>query len=165
MSEPAPLKRKPMQKTLKVTIFRRDNWLCRHCQRPVIFAPTFRLLELEAQGQTSEPVAYHHSHWTRHDSPLLDELGAVIDHIHPHSLGGQETLDNLCTSCNKCNGNKNAAVVEIWDQRVGRKQIKGAYGHPVHWDGMTLIFIALAKKYSEQLSSDERAWLRALVKK
>lgn len=31
---------------------------------------------------------------------------STVDHIHPVSLGGLNTLDNLITSCMKCNGDK-----------------------------------------------------------
>jgi hypothetical protein len=29
-----------------------------------------------------------------------------LDHIHPHSLGGEDTLDNLQTLCRPCNSRK-----------------------------------------------------------
>lgn len=37
-----------------------------------------------------------------------DRLG--LDHIHPYSLGGEDTLDNLQTLCRPCNSRKGARV-------------------------------------------------------
>lgn len=33
-----------------------------------------------------------------------------LDHIHPYSLGGQDTLENLQTLCRRCNSRKGARV-------------------------------------------------------
>lgn len=33
-----------------------------------------------------------------------------LDHIHPHSLGGEDTLENLQTLCRPCNSRKGARV-------------------------------------------------------
>jgi hypothetical protein len=58
--------------------------------RPVIFPPVMRLIEREVRkAGKNEPLSYYHAHWTRHGAPLLDELGAVIDHVEAHSTGAQ----------------------------------------------------------------------------
>jgi hypothetical protein len=65
----------------------------------VIFAPVMRLLEDEVRkAGRSEPLSYYHAHWTRDGAPLLDELGAVIDHVEAHSTGGATIESNLATS-------------------------------------------------------------------
>jgi 5-methylcytosine-specific restriction endonuclease McrA len=64
-----------------------------------------------------DPLAYHHAHWTRHGAPLLDLLGAVIDHVQAFSTGGPDHIDNLATACNKCNGRKSAATLDKWGER------------------------------------------------
>jgi hypothetical protein len=33
-----------------------------------------------------------------------------LDHIHPHSLGGEDTFENLQTLCRPCNSRKGARV-------------------------------------------------------
>ena len=40
-------------------------------------------------GVTAGSLAYHDAHWTRRNAPLLDHMGAVIDHVQVHSRAGQ----------------------------------------------------------------------------
>ena len=118
--------------------------------------------ELRRSGQ-DEPVAYYHAHWTRADSPLLDELGAVIDHTHAFSRGGADSAENLITACNRCNGRKSAAPVEKWEQRPKPKPVKGRYGEPQHWDGLSTLFVMLARRDPQSLTLGEREWLKELI--
>ena len=46
--------------------------------------------EVRKSGR-GERLSYYHAHWTRAGAPLLDELGAVIDHVEGHSAGGAST--------------------------------------------------------------------------
>jgi hypothetical protein len=39
------------------------------------------------------PLAYFHTNWTRHGAPLLDMLGAVVDHVDAFSAGGSDAID------------------------------------------------------------------------
>jgi len=104
-----------LSKALNVAVFRRDGWLCCWCKRPVIFAPVMKYLELEyRKAGDAGRVAYYHAHWTRDGAPLLDELGAVIDHI---KAGGANDMDNLATACNKCNGQKSDSALDQWRTR------------------------------------------------
>jgi 5-methylcytosine-specific restriction endonuclease McrA len=154
--------RKALPKALQLSIFVRDGWLCCWCRKPVIFAPAMRLLEIETEAIGNGPVAYYHAHWTRNGSPLLDELGAVIDHIEAFSAGGPDDEDNLCTSCCKCNGRKSSAALSSWTEREQRRAIKGKYGEPQHWDGFSSIFILLASRNPQALSATEQSWLKVM---
>jgi 5-methylcytosine-specific restriction endonuclease McrA len=155
--------RVPLPKDLQLSIFRRDRWICRWCNRPVIFAPVMKFLEREIRSAGhSAPLAYHHAHWTRANAPLLDELGAVIDHVEAHSTGGLDSEDNLATACNKCNGRKGSAPVDKWGKRVMRKPIKGKYGEPQYWDGLSGVFTILAQRNPVGLTAVEKDWLKAL---
>ncbi len=163
MSSANAPKRKPPSKALQLEIFRRDGWLCCWCKRPVIFPPVMKYLELELRNSGNrEPLAYYHAHWTRNTAPLLDELGAVIDHIEAFSTGGTCTEDNFCTACCKCNVRKSAAPLERWNQREKRKPIKGQYGEPQHWDGLSQLFVLLASRNTSALTTGERQWLKTL---
>jgi len=122
----------------------------------------FLELEMRNAGYAGR-LAYYHSHWTRDGSPLLDELGAVIDHVQAFSTGGPCTEENLCTACAKCNGRKSSAPVDKWNQREKRSPIKGKYGEPQHWDGLSSLFVVLAGRYPAKLTAVERGWLRAII--
>jgi hypothetical protein len=122
-----------------------------------------KFLEREIRGAgNGDPLACYHAHWTRHGAPLLDLLGAVIDHIEAFSAGGAEQIDNLATACNKCNGRKSAATLNKWGERLLEKPIKGKYGEPQNWDGLSSLFVVLAGRQASALTTSERAWLKAL---
>ena len=108
------------------------------------------------------PLALYHPHWTRAAAPLLDELGAVLDHVTAFVSDGLCIDTNLVTACAKCNGRKSAATVEKWDQREKRRPIKGKYGEPSNWDGLSNLFVVLAGHHSAVLTAGERDWLKAI---
>ncbi len=118
--------------------------------------------EIRASGR-GDDLSYYHAHWTRDGSPLLDLLGAVIDHIEAFSTGGADHIDNLATACNKCNGRKSAATLDQWGERLMDRPIKGKYGEPQKWDGMSALFVMLAQRSPAALTAGERDWLRALT--
>jgi 5-methylcytosine-specific restriction endonuclease McrA len=156
--------RLPLSKELQLSVFRRDKWVCRWCNRPVIFAPVMRLIEREVRKVgKNEEVSYYHPHWTRDGAPLLDELGAVIDHVEAHSIGGSSMKSNLATACCKCNGRKSAASMKKWGERPQRKPIKGKYGEPQYWDGLSGLFVILAQRDLVGLTASEKSWLRELT--
>ena len=153
-----------MSKETQLRVFRRDKWVCRWCNRPVIFAPVMKFLESEVtESGRREPLSYYHAHWTRAGAPLLDELGAVIDHIDAFSTGGTSTEENLATACCKCNVRKSAAPMDEWSKRTQRKPIKGKYGEPQYWDGLSSVFVMLARKNRAVLKPSENQWLRVLT--
>jgi 5-methylcytosine-specific restriction endonuclease McrA len=163
-SATAPKNRAPILKSLQVAVFRRDGWLCCWCKRPVIFAPVMKFLEIELRRDgNGVRVAYYHAHWTRDGAPLLDLLGAVIDHIEAFSTGGASDPDNLATACNKCNGRKSAATLDQWGARPMEKPIKGKYGEPQNWDGLSSLFMMLAQRDLAALTASEKGWLKALA--
>jgi 5-methylcytosine-specific restriction endonuclease McrA len=156
--------RPPLSRELQLCVFRRDKWVCRWCNRPVIFAPVLRLIEAEVRkADRTEPLSYYHAHWTRAGAPLLDELGAVIDHVEAHSTGGSSEKDNLATSCCKCNAQKSAGTVESHRTKHPHKPIRGKHGEPQHWDGLSALFAVLAERDPSLLTSSERDWLKVLA--
>jgi 5-methylcytosine-specific restriction endonuclease McrA len=155
--------RKKLSKSLQVSIYRRDNWLCCWCKRPVIFSPAMKLLALEVSNTNhTVRLAYYHRNGTREGAPLLDELAATIDHIKAFSTGGECDKENFCTACWKCNTRKSSSAIEKWEQREKRKPVKGKYGEPTDWDGLASVFVMLAERNPNKLTADERDWLKAL---
>jgi 5-methylcytosine-specific restriction endonuclease McrA len=155
--------RKSLPKALQLSIFRRDGWLCCWCKRPVIFSPAMKFLEFELRNAGhAGPLAYYHRNGTRDGSPLLDELAASIDHVEAFSTGGPHAEENLCTACLKCNYRKSAAPMAEWDQRHKHKPVKGKYGEPQYWDGLSSVFVMLAGRYPDKLTAGEKEWLKLL---
>lgn len=155
--------RASLSKNLQVAIFERDGWLCCWCKKPVIFAPVMKYLERELRNAGhGRRLAYYHAHWTRDGSPLLDELGAVIDHVSAFSAGGLDNKENLITACNKCNGRKSAATVDKWSKRPMHKPVKGKFGEPQNWDGLSALFVLLASRDLARLTASQKGWLKAL---
>ena len=156
--------RASLPKALQVAVYRRDRWLCRWCKKPVIFAPVMKYLEVEIRksGHIS-PISYYNRNWRRSDSPLLDLLGAEIDHVDSHSGGGPSELKNLVTSCHKCNLSKGPKTLTKWNERSKGKPIKSKYGEPQHWDGLSAVFVTLANRHQVALTADERKWIKAFA--
>ena len=157
------MKRAQLSKASQLAIFRRDEWLCHWCRKPVIFAPVMKLMELEVRtaGHTG-PLAYYHAHWTRATSPLLDELGAMLDHVTAFAIGGTCSEENIVAACAKCNSCKSSYTVEEWKTRLFRRTIKGKYGEPKVWDGLSSMFLILAERHPSKLSTTDREWVRAM---
>jgi 5-methylcytosine-specific restriction endonuclease McrA len=156
--------RKRIPKDLQVRVFRRDRWICRWCGRPVIFPPAMRYLEqLARQMGHSGRLAYFDPRWRRDRAPLLDHLGAVIDHERAFSRNGEDSEANFVTSCNKCNARKSASEVADFKSRLPLLPVKGKYGEPQDWDGFSTLFVLLAKR-APGLTAGDKGWLDALTK-
>ena len=156
---------RPLPREQQVAIFRRDRWICCWCDRPVIFAPALKYLELDLHERSKYKgkLAYFHPNLTRRNAPLLDALAAVLDHVEAAKLGGATDAKNLVTSCNKCNMKKNALPLEKWKQLYpAPKPIRSTYGEPEDWDGFSSLFIVLSDQYSDKFTSAEKDWLKAL---
>lgn len=160
--------RKPSRPAVPVDVqaqvFIRDGWLCHWCHRPVVFSPTLRLLEcFVRKAGYRGPLAYFHTHWSRRSAPLLDHLGAVIDHFEAYSKGGVHGEVNFVTSCNKCNARKNNRLSADYLREEPGKAVRGKYGEPRDWDGLVSLFLVLAAQGVE-LNAGERRWARTFRK-
>jgi 5-methylcytosine-specific restriction endonuclease McrA len=157
------LNRSKISKNVQVKVFHRDGWICRWCGRPVIFAPAMKYLERFVRNAgVTEALAYHDAHWTRRSAPLLDYMGAVIDHVEAHRRGGKDVAENLATACNKCNADKSDAPEDEFRKKSPRHAVKGKYGEPEHWDGLSMLFVVLVEQSPKTATPSDRDWLRAL---
>jgi len=57
---------------------------------------------------------------------------------------------------------KNSTEVNDFEKRSPLVRVKGKYGEPSQWDGMTSLFVVLASQRLADLSASELAWLKAL---
>ena len=55
-----------------------------------------------------------------------------------------------------------SAALDKWGERVMDKPIKGKYGEPQGWDGLSTMFVILAQRDPDRLTKSERDWLKAL---
>jgi hypothetical protein len=52
--------------------------------------------------------------------------------------------------------------LDVWNERPKRRPIKGKYGEPQNWDGLTALFVVLAEHNLAKLTAGERDWLKAI---
>ena len=64
-------------------------------------------------------------------------------------------------ACNKCNTRKNDGLAEEFVQKAPGKRVKSRHGEPVHWDGLTSLFLVLADQ-GMKLEGYEERWATAL---
>lgn len=89
-------------------------------------------------------------------------MGAVIDHVEAHSAKGPSVISNLVTACNKCNAYKSASAADDFRKRFPLRPIKGKYGEPEDWDGLSTLFLLLVAKNPDSVTPNERGWVLAL---
>ena len=76
-------KRKQLPHQLRKLIYERDNKTCQLCGRVTIFGGLY-------------------------DHPFTDDICGSVDHIIPHSLGGEDNPENLRWACRSCNCSRRA---------------------------------------------------------
>ncbi len=105
-------------------------------------------------------LAYWSSAYRRDASPLLIELGPEIDHIDPE--GGSEDK-NLATACYSCNTRKSNMGAAAFLKKYPPRRVKGQYGEPKDWDGLTTLFIVLFEANRGNATPSEIAGHKALT--
>jgi len=158
----ADRERPSIPEAVKVEVFFRDHWLCYLCRRPTVFPMAFKLLSEVVESELpGVPLAFYHPHWRRDQSPLLDELGVEVDHVHAFSKDGADDIANFATVCVKCNTRKSARSKDTYLEESNPWTVKAKHGEPEHWDGLASLFVVLARKTKRPLTSTEKEWLRA----
>jgi hypothetical protein len=156
-------KRDKIPLSTQIHVYFRDRWLCHWCRRPLIFGPALRYLEALVTWEYCDyPVSYFDSGWRRDRAPLLDELGAVVDHVEAHAAGGVDDCSNLVAACNKCNAHKNSRPADDFVADSRFRPVKGRYGEPRQWDGLVSFFVTYGRRHPDELTPQDRAWLRCI---
>src|SRR5882672_4649359 len=138
--------RPPIPLSTQVSVLYRDRWLCRWCGRPVVFAPSLKYLSTFVTEQGfAGPLAYYNLQYSRDAAPLLDELGAAIDHVHAYSRAGAHDETNFVTACSRCNAKKGSGDAESFANRHPRPLVRAKHGEPNHWDGLAAYFIVVGR--------------------
>jgi len=148
---------------MQVEVYFRHGWLCYLCKRPLVFPFALRqLADLVAREAPSRTIAYYNLNWRRDSAPLLDELGASVDHVEAFAKGGDHHVDNFAAVCARCNARKSDRTREEFIAAAKPWKVKGSHGEPTAWDGLTSVFVALASQSTRPLTTTEKAWLREL---
>ena len=90
---------RPLSRTIKRMIFKRDNYRCRYCGLRTISKDA--LPAFESAVETCRFSSRRNDN--THDHGIVLAFKVVADHVKPRSLGGRTTLDNLVTACPSCN--------------------------------------------------------------
>ena len=156
-------KRVPIPIPTQAAVLFRDRWLCHLCGRPVILHLALKYLEAYVASRIPDvPVTYWQANWRRDAAPLLDELAASVDHVVPHSRGGSDDPSNLAAVCARCNARKGARSDDDYLKEKRPWKVRGKYGDPQHWDGLSAAFVTLAREDTTRLSRSEKNWLEAI---
>lgn len=117
-------------KKIEDEIFERDGWHCRFCNIRIISRKAVsRLNELfpdQVRWQAKREIEKH---------PALRAMCSSLDHIVPHSRGGNNDPTNLVATCNPCQFGRNRWTIKevgLLDPR-GREPIRDG------WDGLLRI--------------------------
>jgi 5-methylcytosine-specific restriction endonuclease McrA len=132
-------------------VYFRDGWICALCHRPTVFHLAFKYAgQFVATRLPDVQLAYFHPNWRRDASPLLDELGACVDHVHAYARGGAHDPSNFATACGKCNTRKSAREKAEYLEANPPHRVRGKYGEPTRWDGLSSLFVVLDNSRMEQ---------------
>lgn len=110
-------------------IFQRDGWHCRFCGVPVISRKARKVLV------NLFPVE---AHWGKREyerHAALYSMAVSLDHVHPHSRGGKNEIENFVTACYCCQfgrGEWTLEEAELTDPR-GFPPVANS------WDGLARI--------------------------
>lgn len=77
----------------RLAVFTRDGWKCRYCER--VIAPR---TDEERSGRRAPMDGWDY---------------LELDHVHPYSMGGGFTVDNLAAACSPCNRSKSNQIREV----------------------------------------------------
>jgi len=117
-------KRKSIPPKVQLAVWRRDNWHCRYCGKPVFYAPALKELNRLNLGHEY----FHPNGKTGELLPLFQWQWASVDHVKPFSKEGSDEIENYVTACWECNLKYN-------DKKVGKGKPSPIEIIESNWDG------------------------------
>lgn len=120
--------RRLVSRNLRARVHERDGYRCRYCGMEVIDREAIKEFARFINGPE---FSFGSTIESRHGIALL--ATAQMDHLIPHSVGGDESDENMITACWTCQFGKDGYTLEqlgIQDPR-GREPVLDS------WDGLT----------------------------
>jgi hypothetical protein len=111
---------------LKRQLHQRDGYHCRFCNLAVIRP------EVRAAVHKTYPDAVPWGHTNASQHAAFQAMWAQYDHLLPHSLGGNNELDNLVVACAACNFGRMDCTLE----EVGLLDPRERAPAQRSWDGL-----------------------------
>jgi 5-methylcytosine-specific restriction endonuclease McrA len=102
----SPRRLSPPSLQVRATIFGRDKYICRYCGRKTALEASFIYLN----GHFPKLVPIHPNWRTGFVHPILPVITTSLDHIQPLARHGDNSEDNLATTCSECNYTKSAST-------------------------------------------------------
>ena len=128
----------------KAHVLVREGFKCHYCGRKLYGGSAIKLLDVHEPGLEL---------WDLHGKkPPLRHSWATVDHLKPESEGGMDVLENLVACCVECNSRKGDSEYDSPSPEQRRED----------WDGLAGVFLALADRYPDHLSTEDRKWVAAL---
>jgi 5-methylcytosine-specific restriction endonuclease McrA len=113
-------------KAEELAVFQRDGWRCRVCGVRVLYPKAVKKL----RDLFPAAARWGRSNVDQHSALLV--LKASLDHILPHSRGGDNDPLNLVTACYPCQFGRSSWTLEevgLTDPRLRPPVVN-------HWDGL-----------------------------
>ena len=142
---PVERSRVPITPRLAARVMQSDFFRCRYCGTRIIPAAVLRAASLVWPDELP-----YHVHWKASAThPLYLSHAGSIDHIEPHSRGGDtESLTNLATACWGCN-------VQKGDLSLARLGWQLQPQVPSDWDGLVGYYPAIWKVAQSKATEDD----------
>ena len=116
---------------VELAIFERDGWRCRFCEVMVISRKARNKLVSLFPTQARWGPSSSHQHCA------LSSLSSSLDHLVPHSRGGDNSEANLVTACTACQFGRNRWLLE----EVGFNDPRQFPPIVDSWDGLTRLIV------------------------
>lgn len=121
--------RMPNSKERKL-IRERDGWHCRFCGSPVID------VIVRDHFRKKYPDAFLWGSRNSQQHSGFQNLWLQYDHVIPHSIGGNNSIDNVVTTCAPCNYGRGSYTLE----EMGLMDPREFEPVKTDWDGLSRLF-------------------------
>ena len=152
MSNPvSTTRRQAAPMNLYASVYERDRYTCRYCGTRTIHLRILNLLS----HLFGDVFPGDEDNWRPPTHPVYWGYSTSFEHLTPVVLGGGNRLDNLITTCSRCNYGKNSTPL----QQLGWTVLEPSDSD---WDGLTHFYQALLARTPSASAPGYKNWLRAL---